>query len=192
MGTILAEESLGASRQRRAQASAFTCRRSTLTRPAPSAKQSPGVQQPRTLSTRRSTDTRKELTPWAGHPHDELLDQIKEEFPDILQHTSQGVYIPMDDPRWICNDRLATMIGCASAAEPHSLASASPFLDVTVAAESQERVVNAYMNSVNDKVASSIPVTWKKKGGATLNTETIFVPISYEGTALTIHFATPI
>lgn len=113
----------------------------------------------------------------AGHPHDELLDQIKEEFPDILQHTSQGVYIPMDDPRWICNDRLATMIGCASAAELHSLASASPFLDVTVAAESQERVVKAYVNSVNDKVASSIPVTWKKKGGATLNTETIFVPI---------------
>lgn len=128
----------------------------------------------------------------AGHPHEELLDQIKEEFSDLFQQTSQGVYIYMDDPHWICNDRLATMLGYASAAELHNLATASPFLDVTVPAESQERVIKAYMNSVNNKTASSIPVTWKKKGGATLKTETIFVPISYKGTALTIHFVGPI
>jgi len=128
----------------------------------------------------------------AGHPHEVLLDQIKEKFSAIFQHTSQGVYIYMDDPHWICNDRLATMLGYASAAELHTLATASPFLDVTVPADSQERVVKAYMNSVNGKVASSIPVTWKKKGGAILNTETIFVPISYKGKALTIHFVTPI
>src|SRR3990172_6972687 len=128
----------------------------------------------------------------AAHPHEVMLDQIKEEFADIFQHSNQGVYIYMDDPHWICNDRLATMLGYASAAELHSLASASPFIDVTVPADSQERVVKAYMNSVNGKVASSIPVTWKKKGGAILNTETIFVPISYKGKALTIHFVTPI
>ena len=98
----------------------------------------------------------------------------------------------MDDPHWICNDRLATMLGYASAAELHSVATASPFLDVTVLAENQERVIKAYMNSVNNKAASAIPVTWKKKGGATLKTETIFVPISYQGTALTIHFVSPI
>jgi hypothetical protein len=120
-----------------------------------------------------------------------LLDQIKEEFSGILQNTSQGVYIYMDDPHWICNERLAIMLGYASAAEFHSLATASPFLNVALPADSQERVVQAYMNSVNNKVASSIPVTWKKKGGATLKTQTIFVPISYRGTALTIHFVTP-
>ena len=126
-----------------------------------------------------------------AHPHEVMLDQIKEEFADIFQHSNQGVYIYMDDPHWIRNDRLATMLGYASAAELHSLASASPFLDVTVAAESQERVVKAYMNSVNNKAASSITATWMKKGGGTVNTETIFVPISYGGTPLTIHFVTP-
>jgi len=128
----------------------------------------------------------------AGHPHEVLLDQIKQEYSAIFQHTSQGVYIYMDDPHWICNDRLATMLGYGSAAELHTLATASPFLDVTVPADSQDRVVKAYMDSVDNKVATSIPVIWKKKGGAALNTETIFVPISYKGTALTIHFVTPI
>jgi PAS domain-containing protein len=130
--------------------------------------------------------------PTDRHPHEVLLDQIKEEFSDIFRNTSQGVYIYMDDPHWICNDRFATMLGYASAAELHALATASPFLDIAIPAEDQERVVNAYMKSVNNKSASSIAVTWKKKGGATLKTETIFVPISYQGTALTIHFVTPI
>ena len=128
----------------------------------------------------------------ADHPHEVLLDQIKEEYSAIFQQTTQGVYVYMDDPHWICNDRLATMLGYASAAELHTLGTASPFLDVTVPADNQERVIEAYMNSVNNKVASSIPVTWKKKGGAALSTETIFVPISYGGTAVTIHFVTPI
>jgi hypothetical protein len=130
--------------------------------------------------------------PTAGHPHEALLDQIKEEFSDIFQHTSQGVYIYMDDPHWICNDHLATILGYASAAELHTRAGASPFLDLTVAAESQERLVKAYMDTVNEKAASSIPVTWKKKAGTTLNTQTIFVPISYKGTAMTLHFVTPV
>ena len=128
----------------------------------------------------------------AAHPHEVLLDQIEEEFSGIFRDTTQGVYIYMDDSHWICNDRLAAMLGYASAAELHSAATASPFLDVAVAAESQQRVVSAYTDSVNSKAASSIPVTWKKKGGGTLNTETIFVPISYQGTALTIHFVAPI
>ena len=128
----------------------------------------------------------------APHPHEVLLKQIREEFAEILGQTSQGVYIYQDDPHWICNERLASMLGYSSASEFLKAATSSPFLDVAVAAESTERVVSAYMNSVENKVASIAPVTWKKKGGGTINTQVIFVPISYMGNPLTIHFVTPI
>ena len=128
----------------------------------------------------------------ARHPHEVLLDKAKEEFAGIFETTAQGFYIYMDDPHWVCNERLATMLGYASAAELHGAASGSEFLDVAVVPESQDRVVEAYTDSVESKRASSVPVTWKKKDGGTLDTETIFVPISFRGTDLTIHFVTAI
>jgi PAS domain-containing protein len=126
----------------------------------------------------------------AKHTHEALLEEVTREYADIFETTAQGFYIYLDDPHWVCNDRLATMLGYASPAELHSAANALEFLDVAVAQESQDRVVEAYTDSVDSKRASSIPVTWKKKGGGTLDTQTIFVPISFRGTALTIHFVT--
>ena len=125
------------------------------------------------------------------HPHEVLLKQVQEEFGQILSQGNQGIYIYQDDPHWICNDRLATMLGYSSASEFHRLATQAPFLDVAIAGDSQGRVVDAYMNSSKNKVASTVPVTWKKKGGGTVNTQVIFVPISYMGNSLTIHFVTP-
>jgi hypothetical protein len=126
------------------------------------------------------------------HPHEVLLQQIQQEFADILGETSQGIYIYQDDPHWICNDKRATILGYASARELMKLSSGSPILDAIVATDSHQRVVEAYLNAVNSKVATSIPVTWKKKGGGTVNTQTIFVPFSFKGNLLAIHFITPI
>jgi hypothetical protein len=128
----------------------------------------------------------------APHPHELLLQQIQQEYANILAHTSQGIYIYLDDPHWICNEKLATMLGYSSAGELSGLAKGSSILDVMVVAESQQRVVDAYMNAVNNKVASIVPVAWKKKGGAPVKTQTIFVPISFKGTVLTLHFVTPV
>jgi PAS domain S-box-containing protein len=125
------------------------------------------------------------------HPHEVLLQEIKEEFAEILSQTSQGVYIYQDDPHWICNDRFATMMGYASAAEVAG-ASEESLLDAIVAPESQQQVVDAYMNAVENKVASTIHVVWKKKDGGSVHTQVIFVPISYKGNLLAIHFVTPI
>ncbi len=130
--------------------------------------------------------------PNAPHPHEVLLQEIQEEFADILSQTSQGIYIYQDDPHWICNDKLAFLLGYASAGELLKLSSGSPILDAIVATESHEQVVQAYMSATERKVASSIPVTWKKKGGRVVKSQTIFVPISFKGNLLTIHFVTPI
>jgi hypothetical protein len=131
------------------------------------------------------------MTP-AAHPHEVLLQQVQQEFGEILTQSTQGIYIYLDDPHWVCNDRLATMLGYASATELVKVASGSPLLDVLVATDSQPRVVDAYTSAVERKVASTIPVTWKKKGGGTVKSQTIFVPISYKGTVLAIHFVTPV
>ncbi len=124
------------------------------------------------------------------HPHEELLDQVRKEFADILGQSSQGIYIYLDDPHWICNDRLATMLGYGSATELLKASAASSFLDATVATDSQQRVVDTYMNAANKKLAAAIPVTWKTKNGGTFKSQVIFVPISYQGTGMSIHFVT--
>ncbi len=126
------------------------------------------------------------------HPHEVLLQQIQQEFADILAQTSQGIYIYQDDPHWICNEKLATMLGYASVNELLKLSRGSPILDAIVAAESHQRVGEAYVNAAYNKVASSIPVTWRKKGGEPIKTETIFAPISFKGIVFAIHFVTPI
>jgi hypothetical protein len=126
------------------------------------------------------------------HPHEVILQQVREEFADILSQTTQGIYIYLDDSHWICNDRMATMLGYGSARELLKLSSGSPLLDAIVTPDSQQRVVESYMNAMNGKVASSIPVTWKKKDGGTIKTQTIFAPISFQGTVLAIHFITAV
>jgi hypothetical protein len=124
-----------------------------------------------------------------AHPHEELLDQVRKEFAEILGQSSQGIYIYLDDPHWICNDQLATMLGYGSAKELKTSAGSS-FLDAAVASDSQELVVNTYMNGANKKLAAAIPVTWKTKSGGKFKSQVIFVPISYQGTGMSIHFVT--
>jgi PAS domain-containing protein len=125
------------------------------------------------------------------HTHEVMLQEIQQEFAAILAQTNQGIYIYQDDPHWICNDKLATILGYASAKELIKLSSGTPILDALVASSSHSRVVEAYRNTVNGMVASSIPVTWKKKGGGTVDSQTIFVPISFKGNLLALHFITP-
>jgi hypothetical protein len=127
----------------------------------------------------------------AAHPHDVLLQQLNAELADVFSGSSQGIYVYLDDPHWICNDRLATMLGYASGDELHRAATGTPFLDVAIAPGSQQNVVDAYRRVVDAKVASNIKVTWKKKDGGTVNTQVIFAPISFKGNLLAIHFVNP-
>jgi hypothetical protein len=126
-----------------------------------------------------------------AHPHALLLQQVQQEFADIFTQTGQGVYIYLDDAHWISNHRLVTLLGYASAEELVEVATSSSFLEAVVAADSQQPVVDAYRNAVDTKNGSTISVTLKKKGGAMIKTQIIFVPISFRGTILALHFITP-
>jgi PAS domain-containing protein len=126
-----------------------------------------------------------------AHPHEVLLQQVREEFAAILTQSSQGIYIYLDDSHWICNDRLATLLGYTSAEELRKGSSRSSFLEAVIVTDSHQAVVDAYRKVVDAKAASSITVIWKKKGGGTLKTQTIFAPLSFRGTVLALHFITP-
>ncbi|MBI5877356.1 MAG: hypothetical protein HZB53_06880 [Chloroflexi bacterium] len=126
-----------------------------------------------------------------AHPHQVLLNQLRQEYAEIFTQSAQGVYVYMDDPHWIGNDRLAAMLGYASAQELHDATANSSFLDTLVAPESRQRVVENYQNVVNKKVGADIRVTMKKKDGATFQIKAIFVPIMYQGTLMALHFLSP-
>jgi len=127
----------------------------------------------------------------AGHPHEELVRHVREDYAEILQSSPQGISIYLDDPHWTCNDKLASMLGYASADEVLKVAAKSSFLDALIAEESLQRVPETYFKAVNDKIGSAVPVTWKKKDGRPLKTQVIFAPISVHGNTMVIHFITP-
>src|SRR5258708_24262587 len=127
-----------------------------------------------------------------AHPHEEVIQHLREDFNEILSQTPQGVSIYLDDPHWTCNDQMAKMLGYASAEEMIKIVSQSSFLDALVAEESLKRVPETYFKTVNDKIASVIPVTWKKKGGGTIKTQVIFVPLAARGNTLALHFITAV
>jgi len=50
--------------------------------------------------------------------------------------------------------------------------------------------VGAYQNATQNKVGSAIQVTFKKRGGGTVKTDVILVPIAFKGEMLALHFIT--
>jgi PAS domain S-box-containing protein len=123
-----------------------------------------------------------------SHPehHAELIKAVTEEFKDIFDNSSQGVYVYLDDDHLACNNKLATMLGYSSSEE--MLKTKGPFLDAFVAGESQDDVVAAYRASMDKMVGSTSKVTMKKKDGGTLNVTVMLVPISYQGHMMALHY----
>src|SRR5258708_31157988 len=113
--------------------------------------------------------------------YDELINHIRGNFAEIFSQSKQGISIYLDDPHWICNDQLAILLGYSSSDELLKIAAKSSFLETCVSEESTERVSETYAKTINQKVASVIPVKWKKKGQGTVKAEVIIVPFSVHG-----------
>ena len=125
------------------------------------------------------------------HPHQVMLNQFRHEFAQIFAQSVQGVYAYLDDPHWIGNERLAAMLGYASAAELHALTDRSSFLEACVVPASQQHVVETYQQTVGRLIGSHTSVTMLKKGGGAARFDIIFVPVSFQGTRLALHFLSP-
>jgi PAS domain S-box-containing protein len=117
--------------------------------------------------------------------HSDLLQELEEQFRPVFEHSSDGVYLWLDDAHKICNDRLAAMFGYTV---PEWRAR-SNFLDSFVAEADQDQYGWNYQNRV---ATFAFPVTFRfrgrRKDGSTFAAETDMIPVSYQGHAVAYHF----
>ena len=96
-----------------------------------------------------------------AHTHEELIKGVYEQLKEIFEGSKQAIYIYYDDNYKICNQRFASLLGYKSIEEWSAVN--EPFPQAFVKDESQEVLVSAYRNAMEDKIGSDIEVSWKKK-----------------------------
>jgi PAS domain S-box-containing protein len=117
-----------------------------------------------------------------------VLTKATQQLRTLYEESGQAMYVYLDDHNKSCNKRFAQLLGYAT---PEAWAAVhTSFPTAFVAPASQELLVDTYQAAVNDGVASSVPITWKRKDGKTVETEVILVPIDVDGTRLALHFIT--
>jgi hypothetical protein len=92
--------------------------------------------------------------------HEELVKGLYDQMKPILDESEQPIFIYLDDNHKACNQKFASMLGFKT---PQEWAEKQGFLEVYVTEKSQETLSNAYWKAMEKKVASTIPMTWKKK-----------------------------
>ena len=116
--------------------------------------------------------------------HDKVLDGLWKELKPIFEFSTQGVYLYLDDVHLVANKRFLQMVGHKNICD----LAGGDFLDQLVAPSSRKTLVTAYRKAVEKLDGSKITVVWKKKGGGTVKTSVLLVPITYQGHAFTLHF----
>jgi PAS domain S-box-containing protein len=118
--------------------------------------------------------------------HAALMKEVKNHFQPVLDNSSDGVYLWLDDGEMVCNEKLAKMFGYKNAAE---LCRVESFLGDLVAEKDQKMFAKQFHTHVANL---SRPVTFKftakMKNGKTFAAETDMIPITFQGHALAYHF----
>jgi len=120
------------------------------------------------------------------HPHEELIKGIHEQLKEILDESKQAIYVYLDDHHITYNQQFASLLGYKSVEELSKVK--EPFIEAFIVEKSREALVHAYSHAMEDKIASDIEVTLKKKTGESVKTKVIMVPINYMGELLALHF----
>ena len=121
--------------------------------------------------------------------HEELVKGLYNQMKPILDTSEQPIFIYLDDNHKACNQKFASMLGFES---PTEWAEKQGFLEVYVTEKSRETLSTAYWNAIKKMVASTIPMTWMKKDGASMNSTMILVPMFFKGHMFSVHFVTNI
>lgn len=118
--------------------------------------------------------------------HKELIDGIANQFKEVFDASSQGMYIYLDDKHKVCNKKFSDMLEYKSPFEWAN--NKNSFTDLFVADNSAKELVEAYAAAMQKMIGSHIKVTWKTKTGKSIKTEVILVPLAYEGHLFALHF----
>jgi PAS domain-containing protein len=122
--------------------------------------------------------------------HDEeLVKGLYDQMKVILDSSEQLIFLYLDDNHKACNSRFATLLGYKS---PQEWAEIPGLLEVYVAEKSRETLMTAYWDAMKKRVSSTTQLTWMKKGGGTIDTTVILVPVSSQGHLFSIHFVTSV
>jgi hypothetical protein len=121
--------------------------------------------------------------------HEELVAGVSKQLKIILDKSPQAVYIYMDDAHKVCNQKMAELVGMATAKE--WMGAEAPLADVVE--EDQPAVIEAYENASEKMMAGHRPVRVKNaKTGKTIKCDLVIVPMVYEGHVFTVHFLSKI
>ncbi len=121
--------------------------------------------------------------------HEELVKGLYEQMKTVVDASEQPIFIYLDDNHKVCNNKFSTMLGFKS---PQEWAAIEGFLDPYVAEKSRETLMTAYWDAMKKMIASTTQITWTKKGGGTIDSTVILVPISYQGHLFSVHFVTSV
>ncbi len=119
--------------------------------------------------------------------HEELVNGLYEQMKPILDKSEQPIFIYLDDNHKACNQKFSSMLGFKS---PQEWAEKQGFLEVYVTEKSRETLSTAYWNAMQKMIASTIPMTFMKKDGASIDSTMILVPMFFEGHMFSVHFVT--
>jgi PAS domain-containing protein len=119
--------------------------------------------------------------------HEELVKGLCEQMKTVLEGSEQPIFIYLDDNHKACNSRFATLLGFSS---PEEWASIDGFLEPYVAEKSRDTLMKAYWDAMKKMVVSTSQITFVKKGGGTVNSTVVLVPMPFQGHLFSVHFVT--
>jgi PAS domain-containing protein len=106
-----------------------------------------------------------------------MIAGLREQFGAILDESPQAMFIYLDDYHKVCNRRFADMLGYSSPDEWARMP--NPVSDTTT--DTRDDLKTAVMAAIQDKAASTFPVSWKTKYGRTISTKCVAAPGMYHG-----------
>jgi PAS domain-containing protein len=120
------------------------------------------------------------------HPHHEdLIAGIKAQMAQVLENSSQGIYLYLDDAHKVCNRKFAAMLGYSSPRQ--WAATEAPLSDILE--EDQDTVIKAYLDASQKLIASAVEVQAKNiKTEKIIRLKLVIAPISFGGHIFTAHF----
>ena len=121
--------------------------------------------------------------------HEEILSWARKEYSIILKDSKQAIYLYICDRHRLCNKQFSSLLGYDSTEEWEK----KDEMMSDVKEEDQQIIISAYRNAMENKIGSSITISWKNKSkGNFVKTNVILVPLSYKDELFALHFITKI
>jgi hypothetical protein len=121
--------------------------------------------------------------------HEELVKGLYDQMKTVLEGSEQPIFIYLDDNHKACNNKFANLLGFKS---PQEWAAIEVFLEPYVAEKSRDILMNAYWDAMKKMVASTSQITFIKKGGGSVNSTVVLVPMPFQGHLFAVHFVTDV